>query len=65
MFGMGTGVDPAALAASRPTRGIEPQWTAPAVGETDDHVYVRPSLRLDPFAESRMNVWLDLLVPAG
>jgi hypothetical protein len=59
VFGMGTGVDPAAMAASRPTHGVEP-WYA-SVG----CVQVRSRLRLDSFVRWRMNGGFDRLVPAG
>ena len=40
VFGMGTGVNPAALAALMPTRGLEPRTTDNlSVGH--DHLYVR------------------------
>ena len=61
---MGTGVNPAAVAALTPICGIEPQpeWVS-NIGGQYDRVYVRSSLRLDSFNEScGMNGGFDLLV---
>ena len=67
VFGMGTGVNPAAMAALTPICGIEPQpgWVS-NIGR-NNRVYVQSSLRLNPnqrisVSKYGMNGGFNLLV---